>query len=500
VGGRVLVWAAACGVASALVLFARNAYPTPGTDAPSFLATAIDQRLGRGFVNPFYPQMAYADPTGSRRHIYYPPLFPLTVAALMRTATPSDAFLAVALLRAASVLLSCALMLRVADRAEGRLAPSTAALIALSLCGLATNWLPTLGRPEALATLLVIVAALGALRLRGAVLAVFLGIVTGLVAATQPFGALEFVAVIALAASVREPSRVALGVTTAAAALGLVVFAVVLALSPHGLSATLAGMAHAYPYTPWSAPPGEEWWKPWLTARRSTLYGPLFMLAVLCGAHLLVRRGGVRSRPLFALSVLALAVFLYLGSLTHHSRRNYNALLLSPLLFAVLVHWFVASRGWTGAHWTRLGRAACLACALGTAGGFLGYLAAFPWFVAHGHGLAEARAAWRAVPFPAGGRIVLMGNLWALSEDYDRVELLSASALGEVMRRRPVPVLALGQRREHRGVPPPLAGFVLLRGFFNPQWRPPPVLDQFLEEDYSFAVYVPAPSAGSGGP
>lgn len=498
-GGRVLVWIAACGVAAALLLFARHAYPTPGTDAPSFLATAIDHRLGRGFVNPFYPQMAYADPTGARRHIYYPPLFPLAVGALMRRATAGDAFLAVGLLRSASILLASALLLRIACAGRAPLAASTAALIALCLCGLATNWLPTLGRPEALATLLVIVAALGALRLSGPALAVFLGIMTGLVAATQPFGALELAAVIGLSASVRESPRTALAVTTAVAGIGLVIFASALALSPHGLSATLLGMAHAYPYTPWSAPPGEQWWKPWLTARRSTFYGPLLLIALACGTHLLVRRGGVRARLPFTLFVLALAIFLYLGSLTHHSRRNYNALLLSPLLFAVVVHWFVASREWA-ARWTRLGRAACLACVLATAVGFVGYLIALPWFVTNGRGLAAARADWRSVPFPPGARIVLMGNLWALTEDYDRIELLSASALGEVMRRRPVPLLVLGQRPEHRGAPPPLSGFVLLREFFNPRWQPPPLLAPFLEEDYAFAVYVPASSAGGATP
>ncbi|HZM51391.1 MAG TPA: hypothetical protein VFE68_12895, partial [Vicinamibacteria bacterium] len=280
-------------------------------------------------------------------------------------------------------------------------------------------------------------------------------------------------------------------------AVALAVFAAVLALSPHGLSETLLGMARAYPHTPWTAPPGEEWWKPWLTARRSTFYGPLLVIAALAGAHLLARGRGPRARLAFASFVLALAACLYVGSLTHHARRNYNALLLSPLLFAVVVHWFAASRSWT-ARWTRLGRAACVAGVLLTAAGFLGHLAAFPWFVAHGRGLEEARALWRSVPFPGGARVVLMGNLWALSEDYDRMELLSPSALGDAMRRRPVPVLALGQRPEHRGAPPPLSGFVLLRDFFNPRWRPPPVLGYFLEEDYSFAVYVPSAPPGGG--
>jgi len=495
--GRLLVWTVAVGLAMALLLFAGHAYPTPGTDAPGFLVSAINFRLGRGLVNPFYPQMAFADPTGMQRHIFYPPLFPLVVSALMARPTPRDAFLAVGWLRAACVLLSCGLLLAVARKADPDLRKPTAALIASSLCGLCTNWLPTLGRAEALATLLILVAALAALRVSGTALVVLLGVLTGLVAATQPFGAVELTAVIGLACAIREGTAAALARTAAVAAIGLAMVAAVLALSPYGLAETLAGMARAYPHTPWMAPPGEGWWKPWLTARCSTFYGPLFVLALACGAHLLRRRGRVGSRFAFAAFVLALLVCVYLGSLTHHSLRNYNLLLLSPLAFALVVAWFAASRSWTGASGTRWGRAACLGCVLATATGFLGYLACFPHFLAHSRGLEEARAAWRSVPFPAEQRIILMGNLWPLSEDYGRMERLSPAALGDVMRRRPVPVLALGQRREHRGTPPPLPGFVLLHDAFDHErtWDRGP-LRYFLEEDYSFAVYLPAPGPG----
>jgi hypothetical protein len=319
----------------------------------------------------------------------------------------------------------------------------------------------------------------------------------GLVGATQPFGAVELVAAVGLAASIRETTGRAVGGTAAVAALGLAVCAAVLALSPHGLVETLRGMARAYPHTPWAAPPGEAWWRPWVTSRASTFYGPLFALAVPCGAHLLSHRGGPRSRPAFAAFALALAACLYHGSLTHDSRRNYNALLLSPLVFAVLVAWFVESRSCTPARGARWGRAACLAAVGATAVGFLGHLAALPWFLSHGRGLEAARAAWRAVALPERGRLVLMGNLWPLSEDYDRMELLSPAALGDVLRRRPVPVVALSQREAHRGAPPPLPGFALLSDSFNAEWgKAPWAVRPFLGEDYSFAVYRPVPPPG----
>src|SRR5262245_31970462 len=155
---RTTVWAVALAVAALLLAFAYHGYPAPSTDAPSFLASAINHALGRGLVNPFYPQIAFGDPTGLHRHVYYPPAFPLVVSALMPSPTPRGAFLAVALLRGASVLLAALLLLRLARRAGRAPGPDLTLIASLSLCGLATHWLPTVGRPEALATLLVLAA------------------------------------------------------------------------------------------------------------------------------------------------------------------------------------------------------------------------------------------------------------------------------------------------------------------------------------------------------
>jgi hypothetical protein len=142
---RETVWAVALAVAALLTAFAFHGYPAPSTDAPSFLVSAINYSLGRGLVNPFYPQIAYGDPTGLHRHVYYPPAFPLAVSALMPSPTPRAAFLAVAVLRVVSVLLAALLLCRVAERGRAQ-ARGLTLLVSLSLGGLATNWLPTVGR------------------------------------------------------------------------------------------------------------------------------------------------------------------------------------------------------------------------------------------------------------------------------------------------------------------------------------------------------------------
>lgn len=230
-----MVWAVALAVAALLAVFAYHGYPAPSTDAPSFLVSAINHSLGRGLVNPFYPQIAFGDPTGLHRHVYYPPAFPLVLSALMPSPTPRGAFLAVAALRVVSVLLAALLLCRVAARAmpsadgDKPRSRQVTLLACFSLCGLATNWLPTLGRPEALATLLVLLAVLAALTLDGWPRVFAFGVLLGATAATQPMGAVELGLVMALFLAATRRAGAAVLETGAIAALGLAVFALLLA-------------------------------------------------------------------------------------------------------------------------------------------------------------------------------------------------------------------------------------------------------------------------------
>jgi hypothetical protein len=405
----------------------------------------------------------------------------------MPSPTPRGAFLAVALLRVASVLLAALLLCRLADLAgRGR---DLAWLVSLSLCGLATSWLPTLGRPEALATLLVLLAVLAGLTLEGWARIAALGFLLGATAATQPMAAVELGLAMAMFLAARRGGRAAFIETAAVAALGLSVFALALAVSPHGLGETLAGMARSYPHTPWTAPPGRDWWRPWVTARRSTFYGPLLVASAACGLALLRPRWArVGSRPLFVTAAALLAASFYHGSLTHKSLRNYNALALAPLFFGVIVAWIALSPPGRAAAWAR---AAATACVAATTAGFLGHAATLPWFLRHGRGLDDARAAWSAVPLRADDTVAMIGNLWMLGEDYGRLEITPATALsaGAIAR----PVLLLGQREEHHGAAPALAGFTLARDAFNPALVRAGWHRYFAREDYAFAAYRKRP-------
>jgi hypothetical protein len=411
----------------------------------------------------------------------------------MPSATPRGAFLAVSALRAASVALAawglCLLAARLDPSRESRLT----LLAALALCGMATHWLPTLGRPEALGTLLVLLAALAALKLEGRGLVAALGVILGAAAATQPMGGLQLALVVVLYFAASRPPRRALADSAAAGALAVLLFAAILAASPHGLGETLAGMARSYPHTPWSAPPGSSWWRPWMLARRSTFYGLLLIATVACGTHLLVRyRARLRSPSLFAAAALLLAACFYHGSFTHKSLRHYNALMLGPLFFGILLAW-AALVPRAGARWAR---AAVLAGVAATAVGFLGHLAFFPWFLRHARPLDEARAEWSRVDEGSRAPVSMIGNLWVLTEDYDRLAIAPVTALEDPRRLRPV--LLLGQRPEHAGRAPAVPGFALVRDLFNPALAGGGPRRFFVAEDYSFAVY--GRSGGAGGP
>lgn len=77
--------------------------------------------------------------------------------------------------------------------------------------------------------------------------------------------------------------------------------------------------------------------------------------------------------------MLLLGGAIYHGSFTHQSLRNYNALILSPLFYGVVVFWWARSytRKARALSWAR---GACASCVLATCVGFLGYLVFFRVF------------------------------------------------------------------------------------------------------------------------
>jgi hypothetical protein len=268
-------------------------------------------------------------------------------------------------------------------------------------------------------------------------------------------------------------------------------FVLLLAVSPHGLLDSLHGMIRALPYTPWLAPPSAEGWKAWVTERRSTFYGPLVLLSLACGLRLLaLHRRRLGSAAGVALCAMLFIGCFYLGSLTFRSLRNYNALLLAPLFFGIVLAWSVLPAGQPGRPLPGVAQAVAFLVVLATGVGFFGRLAALPVFLQDYRTLAQARDAWSRLELPPDRRVAIVGNLWLLGEDYAHMELAPFGSEARLAKRGLTVVLA--QRPEHAGLAPELPGLRKLADFFTPaRASGRGLLAHFLKEDYGFAVYVP---------
>lgn len=488
---RSFLWLVALLLAVALAGFAWTGYPPPSTDAPGFLVSAINVALGKGLVNPLYPLATLADPSGQSRHIYHAPLFPLVLATLMPWPTPQGAFLAIALLRAASLLLSVCFFSKLLSAGGAAWRWPEAGFAAASLCGLATHWVPTVGRAEALGTLWVLLAALAPFYLAGATLLLALGTLAGTLAATHPIGGVELVVAAGLYLAARLDTRRWVGAWLAIVFAALVVFTGLLAVSPYGLRESIDGMIRASPFTPWLVPPELGGWRAWISDRRTTLYGPFVLLSLACGTRLLMRDVRRRGSPAgFALCMALFLACFYVGSLTFRSLRNYNLLVMAPILFGLVLAWRCGSATRPPTPARSAAQVVAFGLVLATGAGFFGRLVALPVFLKDYRTLAQARDAWHRLEQQTDARVAIVGNLWVLSEDYARMQLAPFGSEGRLARQRLLLVLA--QREEHAGRAPEIPGYRKVADFFNPRRAlRRGLLGLFLEDDYAFAVYQP---------
>jgi hypothetical protein len=405
------VFAATGLLCAAMFVSGREVFPPPRGDAIGFVPAAIEFRAGHGLVQPIYPlYLTAAD--GSSRLSYPLPLFPWLVAALMPANGPRAAFEVVALFRVLSLLAAAALFLRAAGPGARGFGVSAAACG--SLVGMCTSGMPTEGRPEALGVL-VVLAATGVCLLKPERPRILeLGVLLGLMGVAHPVGAIYLGLALGVRAAAQAPWKRAAGNFLAIGALSLAVAAAITALSPHGLVETLRATMQRVPVgitSSWS----QYEWSYWLLAGRSSFSGLLLVAAAAVGAIELIRIGrGIAAPALLAAFALALTAAVAYTSLRVPA-RNYNLLMFSPLLYALLIRWVAEGR-------SRLGAALVIAIIWLTGAGFARDALAFPAFLAHGTGLDEARAAYARILGDRPG-VSVLGSGWVLSDDYQKFQV-----------------------------------------------------------------------------
>jgi len=478
-------------LSSMLLLSAHRMYPVPDVDAAAFLPQAINLAQGRGLVNPMYDPAVATDPAGRGRQYFYPPLFQVTVAALLPEPTARGAFVAVALLDAATLLLSTLLLLAVGDAGAG-----ATALACLALLGLTGQMGNAAGRPESLAGGLAVATTLIALRTKspGPVPVTLMGVVLGLMGATHPVGGLMLAIAIAGYLAVRLPARRVAALLLLLVAVALPTFAGVVALSGTDLALLIRGLLkHARV----AILPGREevLWAYLIAGVRAPLLGVLWALAALAAADIWrAQRQRVASPWILTGAVVAASAATGYFVL-RAPPRYYNLALFSPLAYAVVLYWL----GWRfGRHtWTPARMAATAAAAivfLGTGAGLVRRVLAYPFAMGQGRSWAEARADFRRLD-AAGDTILVTHSLWVLATEYDRLRI-------EGNNQRPCRYGLYLQQQAASGLAhaPDLPGHAPVFSSFTP--AEPRLLGLRLARTiggYGFAAYRPAPAQRARG-
>lgn len=441
------------GIAASFLLFAHHVYPVPTSDSYSFLPPALLLEAGRGLRNPLSELARSLDPQGAR-YLQYPPLFQGALALLMGSATARAAWLALAAINVANVLLTALLLARVARR-DGIAAPARTPLLWASLLGAATALLGAqAGRPEVLATTWALLSAHLHLLLPPERAWPAAGLLLGLMAATHPMGALLLGLLTVALYAVRLPLLPALARSAGTLGTGLALFAAVLAAGPFGLADSLAGMFHHATLVFGRRPSGGDLKTYWITNPGATFYALpyLWLPAALAWRAALGRGVPVRSPRLLAAALLpVLAITWSAGVRT--PELVYNLLLFAPLVFAGIVHLASGSRRLSGAAAVAHGASAI---------GYLRAVVLFGFFLYQGVPLDEARAGLRRT-WTEGELVAVTPSLWVAAEEYDRMIVFPFGA-GEAPPRGDVAMVQ--QNYSGRIEPPDLPGFALIEDRF----------------------------------
>jgi hypothetical protein len=141
-------------VSAILLVFAFHVFPIPGTDSVVFIPAALLFSKGYGLANPLYYVTQLTDLTHTNRFNYYVPFYPYILGLLSRI-NPGikTIFVFCALFSAASLLLYTRVVISFLPKQVSLWAKI---IILISVAYIATYLLPTVGRPEGLTTLLVL--------------------------------------------------------------------------------------------------------------------------------------------------------------------------------------------------------------------------------------------------------------------------------------------------------------------------------------------------------
>lgn len=235
----------AVGILVILALYAITIFPIPGTDAAVYIPTALLYSKGHGMINPVYYFANVLDPSGANKFNYYVPLHPLLLGWVSKI---RPGVKTIFLICWAINVVSLLLYTRKISQWHNEQKPVVSALAFLSLTYIAMYILPTAGRPECITMLLIMLLGLAYSRrssLSPIVYQLAVAVLGGLMLSTQILSCFFCMLALVTYELLETPNAgrtVAINIGRLAGV--VIVFLGVTALSPNGLTDTLAGIAH----------------------------------------------------------------------------------------------------------------------------------------------------------------------------------------------------------------------------------------------------------------
>lgn len=472
-----------------LLLFGYNSYPPPGSDSCDYIPPAINYSLGNGLVNQIHDISIKFDKLGKHRFLFYPPLFQLLLSFLMWKPTPQCAFIIIEIVNWVAILISALIFYKIATLKLNRLNWYSTLLICLSLIGLTSSTGGTFeGRPDILATVFILIGTYILVNFTSIKIISFaLGVLLGLIGATHPSAFITSTIIIGMYYSFKFSGRRFIFLTAITYLIAIIVFYLVMLLSPYGILETLQAILGQSKYGVTEIGLHYSFWTYFFFLPKVSFYGLVLFLSIFFSFFLYLRyKYVIASKNIFLIFSILLLFDIWFFSFRSFN-RNYNLFLFSPILFLSVIHYAVnESNKFTV-------KLISIFFVLLTTLGFVRSVVLFPFYLKYGVSIDKARQLFNDVYTKNKNchAFILTGSsLWVLSEKYNKMQHINLVNLKGDLNKKDYVMLF---QQNYSGLlkpPDKIRNYYLAENYFVPHY--PKLFGIKLANTmpgYSFAVY-----------
>jgi hypothetical protein len=422
---RFLPWAMLIFVGGLLLLFGAHGYPVPDGDAAYYWPPMLSRAQGAALTNDFSHLIRQFDSSGQHRLVFHGYLYPLLVGLLVWSPDYAAINMLISIIMVASLALGTLLFIRVAGGMR-TLTLLDSAIVATAIPAFATLILGLSDRAETLGLPIISLGCLLFLSCSRRWNGVIFGSAIGVLAATHPMGGILASLIVGIATFSRMRAIEAFRSLSVAGLTSLAVWGVTFSVYPYPIRDWIGGlMSNGRNVVPSSLGMNADILYRWFVQTRSTGYAFVFIIGF--GILIFQAKRHWRAVP-GKLGVTACAIPL-LGAIFNYGIRgpgqNYNLLLFSPLLIALIIWQFsrMQPTAATFGRWMKIG-------VIGTFGiastGFVRTAMIFPYFLNSCLSRKSGQKQLAVIQAKYPGSIGLTSGLFTLTTTYagiDEVEL-----------------------------------------------------------------------------